>query len=301
MLSLQHLEALVAIVELGSFRAASERLNLTQPSVSLRIKELEQSLGVHLFDRSRYRPRLTPEGQEILKLAQRTLALTREIQMVARNRIAVEGKIRLGAADTFALVCLPALFARLEVRAPALQIALDIDYSVNLDKKLHDEQLDIAFLTTPLAGPDVDLERLVPIDLVWVASPRFGLEPGILAPADLASIPIITNPEPSNLYTTTLTWFSDAGIKPARLSTCNSLLHIQRLAASGVGAALLPISILSEELANGTLSAFQAKPTIEPHWLYMATRRHTDQPTCAVIKDIAREIVGTSSLAPLRP
>jgi DNA-binding transcriptional LysR family regulator len=301
MLSLQHLEALVAIAELGSFRAASERLNVTQPSVSLRIKELEQSLGIHLFDRSGYRPRLTTEGLEILKLAQRTLALTREIQTVARNRIAVEGKIRLGAADTFALVCLPPLLTRLEVRAPALQIALDIDYSVNLDKKLHEGELDIAFLTSPLAGPDVLLERLVPIELVWVASPRFGLESGPLSAADLASVPIITNPEPSNLFTTTMSWFSDAGVRPARLNTCSSLLHIQRLAASGVGAALLPLAILSEEIGNGTLTLFEATPAIEPHWLYMAVRARTDMPSCAVVQDIAREIVATSSLAPLRP
>ncbi len=301
MLSLQHLEALVAIAELGSFRAASERLNVTQPSVSLRIKEFEQSLGIHLFDRSGYRPRLTAEGLDILKLAQRTLALTREIQTVARNRVAVAGKISLGAADTFALVCLPSLLTRLEVRAPALQIALDIDYSVNLDRKLHDGELDIAFLTSPTAGPDVLLERLVPIELVWVASPRFGLDPSALSPADLASVPIITNPEPSNLFTTTMAWFSEAGIKPTRLSTCNSLLHIERLAASGVGAALLPLSILSDDVANGVLSVFPAQPAIEPHWLYMAVRARTDQPACSVVQDIAREIVAASPLAPLRP
>lgn len=301
MLSLQHLEALVAIAELGSFRAASERLNVTQPSVSLRIKELEQSLGIHLFDRSGYRPRLTAEGLDILKLAQRTLALTREIQTVARNRVAVAGKIRLGAADTFALVCLPSLLTGLEVRAPALQIALDIDYSVNLDRKLHEGELDIAFLTSPTAGPGVLLERLVPIELVWVASPRFGIDPGSLSAGDLASVPIITNPEPSNLFTTTMAWFSDAGVKPARLSTCNSLLHIERLAASGVGAALLPLAILSDDIGNGVLSVFQARPAIEPHWLYMAVRARTDQPACAVVQDIAREIVAASPLAPLCP
>ncbi|MGE0242166.1 MAG: LysR family transcriptional regulator, partial [Parvibaculaceae bacterium] len=161
MLSLPHLEAMVAIAELGSFRAASERLNITQPSISLRIKELEQSLGVQLFDRSGYRSRLTPEGTEILKLAQRTLALAREIRAVARSKTAVQGKIRLGACDTFALACLPTLLTRLETLAPALQIALDIDYSVNLDKKLHDGNLDIAFLTSPTAAPDLLLEQMV--------------------------------------------------------------------------------------------------------------------------------------------
>src|SRR5262249_19167617 len=157
---LPHLEAMVAIAELGSFRAASDRLNITQPSISLRIKELEQSLGIQLFDRSGYRARLTPEGSEILKLAQRTLALAQEIRTIARRKNSIHGRISLGACDTFALACLPTLLTRLESLAPALQVALDIDYSVNLNRKLHDGALDIAFLTSPSAAPDIMLEQL---------------------------------------------------------------------------------------------------------------------------------------------
>ena len=167
----------MAIGELAAF--ALHPSGLTSPSLPYPCasKSWNNLSAFQLFDRSGYRPRLTSEGRDILKLAQRTIALTREIQTVARNRVAVEGKIRLGAADTFALVCLPPLLTRLEVRAPALQVALDIDYSVNLDTKLHHGDLDIAFLTSPSGGPNVLLERLVPIELVWVASPRFGLDP----------------------------------------------------------------------------------------------------------------------------
>lgn len=301
MLSLPHLEAMVAIAELGSFRAASERLNITQPSISLRIKELEQSLGIQLFDRSGYRSRLTPEGIVILKLAQRTLALAREIRAIAHAKNPVQGKIRLGACDTFALACLPTLLTRLEVLAPALQVALDIDYSVNLDKKLHDGSLDIAFLTSPTAAPDLLLEQLVPIELIWVANARLGLDQGPLTASDLSSVPIITNPEPSNLYTTTLSWFADAGVKPARLGTCNSLLHIERLAASGVGAALLPVAILHDELASGVLSVIDTSPPIEPHWLFMAAQARAVEPACAMVQDISRQIVAANLTLSSRP
>jgi DNA-binding transcriptional LysR family regulator len=84
-LTIPHLEALVAIDEFGSFRAASERLNVTQPTISLRIKELEQSLRVTLFDRSSYRPQLTEDGRKILVLARKTLSLTREMHSVSRQ------------------------------------------------------------------------------------------------------------------------------------------------------------------------------------------------------------------------
>ena len=297
MLSLPHLEAMVAIAELGSFRAASERLNITQPSISLRIKELEQSLGIQLFDRSGYRSRLTPEGIEILKLAQRTLALAQEIRMVARAKNSVQGKIRLGACDTFALACLPALLTRLEALAPALHIELDVDYSVNLDKKLHDGALDIAFLTSPSASPDIVLEQLVAIELIWVANPRLGLNHGRLSAAELSAAPIITNPEPSHLFTTIIAWFGKAGVRPTRLGTCNSLLHIERLVAAGVGAALLPVAVLRDELASGVLSVIDTSPPVEPHWLFMAMRSRAVEPACAMVRDIARQVVSTS-LAP---
>lgn len=301
MLSIPHLEALVAIAELGSFRAASERLNVTQPSVSLRIKELEQSLGLQLFDRSGYRPRLTVDGQEVLKLAQRILELSREIRAVAQGKGALRGKLRLGAADTFALSCLPALLTQLEVCAPALQVALDIDYSVNLNKKIHEGALDIAFLTSPTEGQDVLLERLVPIELVWVANARFGFDRAPVQASDLAAVPIITNPEPSNLFTTVQAWFSDADVRPARISTCSSLLHIAKLSAAGVGVALLPSAILRDEIASGVLSVLNTSPAVEPHWLYMAVRTRAMEPASIMTQEIARKIVGSSALGPLQP
>lgn len=299
MLMLPHLEALVAIAELGSFRAASERLNITQPSVSLRIKELEQSLGVQLFDRSGYRPQLTAEGREVLRLAQRAVAITREIRTIGKGKAAVRGKLRLGVADAFAIACLPALLGRLDARAPGLQIALDIDYSANLDAKLHANALDIAFLTSPSERQGVVLERLLPIDLAWVASPRFGLDRGDVTRADLAKVPIITNPEPSNLFTSIMSWFEDVDAHPQRISTCNSLLHIARLTASGVGAALLPLAIIQNELDCGVLTVINAEPAIEPHWMYLAMSARVEEAAAQIIREVTRKVVAASNLTPV--
>src|SRR5262245_10793197 len=165
MLTIPHLEALVAIAELGSFRAASQRLNVTQPTISLRIKQLEESLRVNLFDRSSYRPRLTGEGKAVLDLARRTLELTREMNAFGRRGQRVEGKIRLGVCDTFAITCLPALLSQLEQRTPGIEVALDIDYSANLDKGLREERIDIAFLTSPAPGDSVAFEHIADIEL----------------------------------------------------------------------------------------------------------------------------------------
>jgi len=297
MLSFAHLEALIAIAELGSFRAAADRLGVTQPTISMRVKELEQSLGTKLFDRSSYRPQLTSDGRETLKYAHRMMVLMREMRASVPDAGGMSGTIRMGAADTFALTCQPTLLGRLEDRYPRLKVALDIDYSFNLNRKLHRGDLDIAFLTAPTAGPDIIIEDLVPIDLVWVASPRVSLPDQRLTPADLKDIPIITNPEPSNLYSTAINWFAGAGLEPVRLSTCNSLTYMVRLAAAGVGASLLPRSILRAEVDGGLLRILESDPAIAPHHMAIAGRHAPSSPDLAFVREMAREIVARSELA----
>jgi DNA-binding transcriptional LysR family regulator len=296
-LTIPHLEALVAIAELGSFRAASQRLNVTQPTISIRIKQLEESLRVSLFDRSSYRPQLTAEGKAILELARRTLELTREMNAIARRRQRVEGKIRLGACDTFAITCLPALLSQLEERTPGIEVALDIDYSANLDKGLHEDKIDIAFLTSPTTGKDITFAPIADIELAWVANRRLGLSEGPCTPEQLASVTIITNPEPSHLFATTNEWFHRAGVRPSRLATCNSLLHIERLASSGAGAAILPVAILRDQFMSGALSSIDSLPAGDPHRLFVALRQSAASQACAVVEEIAREIVSTSVLS----
>jgi DNA-binding transcriptional LysR family regulator len=297
MLSFAHLEALIAIAELGSFRAAAERLGVTQPTVSMRIRELEHSLDTRLFDRSTYRPQLTADGREILKYAQRMMVLMHEMRACALDGAGVAGTMRMGAADTFALTCLPSLLARLEHRFPRLKVAIDIDYSFNLNRKLHHGDLDIAFLTSPTAGPDVRIEPLVPIALVWVASPRLGLPERHLVPSDLEDVPIITNPEPSNLYSSAIEWFGRGGLAPARLNSCNSLTYMLRLAAAGVGVSLLPTAILHPEVESGVLRILETEPPIEPHDMAIAVRCAPTSPDLSPVLEIAREIVARSELA----
>jgi DNA-binding transcriptional LysR family regulator len=297
MLTIPHLEALVAIAELGSFRAASQRLNVTQPTISLRIKQLEESLHVNLFDRSSYRPTLTSEGKAILDLARRTLELTREMNALGRRSHRIEGKIRLGVCDTFAITCLPALLNQLEQRTPGIEVALDIDYSANLDRGLHEGKIDTAFLTSPTAGAGIAFEQVADIELAWVANRRLGLSEGPCLPEQLASVTIITNPEPSHLFATTNEWFRRAGVRPSRLATCSSLLHIERLACAGVGAAILPLAILQDEFMNGSLSTIDTVPAGGAHKLFIARRHAAASLVSDLVDEIAREVLAASALS----
>ena len=146
--ALIHLEALFEIAQQGSFQAAADRLGVTQPTISMRVRDLERALGGPVFDRSGHRAVLTERGREALRYARQMVGLARELHAVSASEEAA-GVVRIGAADTFALQQLPGLLAELERRYPRLRVDVTIDHSVRLSRVLRREGIDMAFLTMP--------------------------------------------------------------------------------------------------------------------------------------------------------
>jgi DNA-binding transcriptional LysR family regulator len=288
--ALIHLEALIEIAQQGSFQAAADRLGVTQPTISMRVRDLESALGGPLFDRSGHRAVLTERGREALRYARQMVGLARELHGVSASEEAA-GVVRIGAADTFALQQLPGLLAELERRYPRLHVDLTIDHSVRLSRVLRREGIDMAFLTMPERTPEIHVERLFPIELAWVASPTLIPPKGELSARQLATLPILTNPAPSHLYSSVRDWFAAEGEAPERLNTCNSLTVMVKLAAAGFGVSLLPTSMLGVELASGALREVRTRRPVPPHVCFLARRRHGGPPQLRLIEGVVRELL----------
>ena len=198
---------------------------------------------------------------------------------------------------SFAMVCLPELMRRIESRFPKVRAEIRVDFSVLLNESLHAGDLDIAVLTAPAPGPLVTVEPLVDHELRWVASPKLSLGKGTLKPADLAAVPIITNPNPSNLYTSITGWFAAAGVQPVRIHTCNSLVIMTRLALEGAGISLLPVAILRKEIRRGALRALRVAPKIPAHRLAVAYRRDAPGQGLRTVSQMIQELARASDLA----
>jgi DNA-binding transcriptional LysR family regulator len=295
--SLAQLEALHWVVRLGSFRAAATRLNLTQPAVSVRIRELEAAAGGKLFLKGSYRAKPTPLGRELATHAEQVISACEELEGRFAAAEELRGPIRIGVADSFAMVCLPELMRRIESRFPRARAEIRVDFSVLLNESLHAGDLDIAVLTAPAPGPLVTVEPLVDHELRWVASPRLALGKGTLKPADLAAVPIITNPNPSNLYTSITGWFAAAGVQPARIHTCNSLVIMTRLALAGAGISLLPVAILRKEIKSGALRVLSVLPKVPAHALAVAYRRDAPGQGLRTVSQMIQELTRASDLA----
>jgi DNA-binding transcriptional LysR family regulator len=269
---LGQLEALVWIARLGSFRAAARRLSISQPAISGRIRALETQLGTEVLNRSQSRPGLTRRGADLVRYAEQMMELTEAIEARARAKRALVGTIRLGAADSFAMTHLPGLLARIAAKHPSLHVELDIDFSSNLDRKLHAEELDIAFLNAPTPHPAITILPLEDLELAWFASPGLKLPRGRITPAHLVRTPILTNPRPSHLYRTVMEWFRAAGLAPQRLNTCTSLSIMTKLTADGIGLAVFPVALVGAEVERGALRRLVANPALPAHHLAIAYR-----------------------------
>ena len=294
--SLAQLETLLWVMRLGSFRSAATRLNLTQPAISVRVRELEAAVGGKLFLRDSYRAKPTPLGRDLAAHAEQVIAACEELEGRFAAGDELRGPVRIGVADTFAMTCLPELMRHIEKRFPKVRAEIRVDFSVLLNKSLQAGDLDIAILTAPTPNPLVTVEPLVALELCWVASPRLALGKGPFRPADLADLPIITNPNPSNLYTSITGWFAAAGVQPGRINTCNSLVIMTRLAREGAGISLLPISILRSEIRSGKLRVLKVVPKIPAHMLAVGYRRDAPGHGQRALSQMIQELASRSDL-----
>lgn len=299
--SLGQLEALLWVVRLGSFRSAATHLNLTQPAISVRVRGLESALGGALFLRDSYRAKPTPLGREMAAHAERVIVACEELDGRFGSGDELRGPIRIGAADTFAMTCLPELMRQIEKRFPKVRAEIRVDFSVLLNESLQAGDLDIAVLTAPTPNPLVTVEPLVTLDLLWMASPRLALGKGPFRPADFARLPIITNPNPSQLFTSITGWFAAAGVQPERINTCNSLVIMTRLAHEGAGISLLPASTLRVELKSRKLEILKVVPKIPPHMLAVAYRRDARGQGLGALAQMIHELTRGSDLARYNP
>jgi DNA-binding transcriptional LysR family regulator len=290
--TLSQIEAFYWVAKLGGFRAASQRLNLSQPTISHRVRQLENELGGRLFDRGGYRPVLTSFGVGMLSRAETLLSLADDFERRVRDQDLLQGTLRIGAADSFAISHLPQLLRRLEDRHPLLDVNVSVNFSALIEKQLRERELDVAFVTNPQRDRSLVIVPLYSIDLVWAMSPRIittrlGAK---VSPADLARKPILTNPAPSNLHTSIYKWFATVGLTPSRTSTCNPLLVLVRLAAAGFGATLLPPEFLADDVARGALAQFLPDPPIHPHELCAVYRSGADNDRMEEVVNVAARI-----------
>ena len=191
-MNLKQIETFYWAARLGSFTAAAVRLHATQSTVSMRIHELERSLGVQLFDRSLRSAKLTARGRDLLSYAERLIMLTEEL----RERIAAEdsrvGLVRLGVAEVVSLTWLPAFVKTVHQRHPQVTLELDEALTVDLVDRLRAGKLDIVFAPGNPRELNLVGYALGMVDFRWMANSEFEAPDETMTPRAMAEYPVVS-------------------------------------------------------------------------------------------------------------
>lgn len=264
--TLRQLEAFYWTAKLGAVHRAARHLNLAQPTVSLRLRDLQSGTGYRLVERHGTGIRLTPDGRTLLSRVQLVLEEVQLIGNMEEDR-EIRGPLRIGLPESFASLYLPTLIDALRKSLPAVHPEWVISQSVELQRHVTAQNLDLAVIVNPIDHADL---RLLPLGYQgahWVAGPDWELH-GAVRPADLWQFPIMTNPPPSNMHRKIRDWFASAHMQPACLDTCTSVTTIMQLVSSGVALSILPTKLVSSAVAAGAMTIVPAAPAVESDRIY---------------------------------
>lgn len=259
-LNLEQLRTFRTVVRLGGVRKAATALNLTQPAVTARIRNLEDSLRCTLFDRVGSGLQLTKRGELLLSYAEQFATLS---DLVARDVIdpeGVEGRLRLGVSETIAQCWLPDLVARLHRLYPKLEIELNVDISIDLRHALLTRELDLAILLGPISEYSVDNIALPGFDLAWYRSAQ-PTDRDAEDDAALLRRPVLSYARNTRPYRELRDLLFEKVGAETSIFPCSSLSACFRLVEADLGVAALPRALGGPYVAEGRIREF------DPGWV----------------------------------
>jgi len=255
-MDLTTLRYFLSVVRLGSLTAAAEAHCVTQPAISIRLRKLQEELGVKLIEAVGRRVRLTRAGEIVLDYAKRFALLEEELaREIGDLEGLVRGRIAIGTIDAASAYVLPDVFSRFRERYPGIEVALEVMATNPLLDELRAGRLDLVVGTLPVERrADLDVFPIYRERLLLVADPGHPLARRRgLASGDLAAYPFISFHEGAITRRLIEEVFGAHGVTPRVTMTTDSPEAIRNLAAAGLGMAVLPEQVVRDDIRRRVL------------------------------------------------
>jgi len=254
-MTLNELRYITAVNQERHFRKAAEKCFVSQPTLSVAIKKLEEELGVQLFERHKHDILITPIGKQIIELSEEILKLSKNIKALAKEHQGdLSAELKIGAIYTIAPYLFPKLIPNFHALAPNVPLIIEENYTHVLADKLKTGELDIAILSLPFDEPGIETFDLYeePFKLILPKEKEITNEPYLKSIEQIQdetilllgaghcfrdqvveSFPHLLNPNQKNNSL-------------QKTFEGSSLETIRYMVASGVGVSIFPCSTLSE-------------------------------------------------------
>lgn len=258
-MTLQQLRLFILLADLGRVSAVADAVNLSQPTVSFHIRSLEEEMGVPLFEANRKPFMPTQAGEALLHYAKQVVILTDEATRVMEEfRDDQRGALVVGASAVPAAYLLPNIVRLVSQRYPRLHIQVLSETSPRVLELIRSRQIDIGLVI----GTKVEDSDLVTQPTMWdeiglVSRTSDGVSPWMktpISPSDLASIPLILQPQASSGRIAVEEWAKVHGVRLHVQMEVGAAEVVKQLIKSGVGSGLLSKIATAEECREGLLS-----------------------------------------------
>jgi len=277
-ITLKQLRYLSALAEHRHFGRAAEACAVTQPALSMQIRDMEKSLSAQLVERRPGEIVLTEIGREVVARGDQMLASARDIEDFARHSNAVlSGQLTLGVIPTLAPYVLPRVLPKLQERYPALQVELRETQTRVLVDELARGVLDVVMLALPVADADVETAPLFddPFLLAVPACDPRSMN-GRIASRDIDQERLILLEEGHCLRDQALTFCAGSGSRRGGSMGlgATSLATVMQMVANGYGVTLLPQVAVDVEVRDERVKLLRFAPPVPGRTIGLAWR-HT--------------------------
>jgi LysR family transcriptional regulator, hydrogen peroxide-inducible genes activator len=245
MITLRQLRYLAALAKHGHFGRAAEACAVTQPALSMQIRDLERTLGVKVVERRPGEVMLTDVGHEIARRGEDVLAASRDLVDFAQHRGGLlTGRLTLGVIPSLAPYLLPRILPVLQKQFPELRLELRETQTRQLVDEVKSGALDAAMLALPLGEPDIDTLALFE-DLFLLAVPSDDPRPQRrrIKAGEIDQSRLILLEDGHCLRDQALAFCATAARAPGTTGmafAASSLSTVMQMVASGYGVTLIP-------------------------------------------------------------
>ena len=259
-LTLKQLRYFEALARHGHFGRAADACAISQPALSMQIRELEETLGTTLFERAARQVRLTSFGEEFAIRARETLRSVEELEDLARaSRDRLIGRLRIGVIPTIAPYLLPAIISDLTRVHEGLDIHVRETMTSRLVQELLEGRLDTAIVALPVSEPTLSEVALFTENFVLV---RPGGDAGKPVPDQemLRHMRLLLLEEGHCFRDQALSFCNLQSTRPRELLDGSSLSTLVQMVSAGIGVTLIPEMAVPLETRSSSVSIARFKP-----------------------------------------
>jgi LysR family hydrogen peroxide-inducible transcriptional activator len=302
MITLRQLRYLSALAKHGHFGRAAEACAVTQPALSMQIRDLERTLGVAVVERRPGDVMLTDVGREIARRGEDVLTASRDLVDFARHRSGLlTGRLMLGVIPSLAPYLLPRILPTLQTRFPELRLDLRETQTRQLVEEIKSGALDAAMLALPLGEPDIDTIALFE-DLFMLAVPSSDprRETARIAVGDIDQSRLILLEDGHCLRDQALAFCATAarGRTASAGGTAfgaSSLTTVIQMVANGYGVTLIPQIAADVERRDDRVKFLRLENPQPGRSIGLAFRRTSPRKAdFAALGEVVKEMMGVS-------